>query len=60
MCNGSVFEKDDTDDDKEDEDEKENTKADQPWLAQALSLLALLSHFHLRVGWTSSASLTLL
>ena len=33
MCNGSVFEKDDTDDDKEDEDEKENTKADQPWLA---------------------------
>ena len=25
MCNGSVFEKDDTDDDKEDEDEKENT-----------------------------------
>ena len=60
MCNGSVFEKDNTSDNKEDKDEKEDTKADQPWLAQATSLSALLAHFHLRVGWTSPASLALL
>ena len=60
MCNGGVFEKDDTGDDKEGEDEKEDTKADQPWLAQTLSLKALLTHFHLRVGRASPASLALL
>ena len=60
MCNGSVFEKDDTGDDKEDEDEKKDTKADDPWLAQPLPLLALLTHFHLGVGRASPASLAFL
>ena len=48
MCNGSVFEQDNTDDEKEEEEEKEDTKADEPWLAaQPLSLLTRLTHFHL-------------
>jgi len=61
VCNGSVFEQDDTDDEKEEEEEKEDTKADEPWLAaQPLSLLTRFTHFHLGVGWASPASLTLL
>jgi len=59
MCNGSVFEKDDTDEDKEEEDKKDDTKADQPWPAPPLPPL-LLTHFHLRVGWAPPASPALL
>ena len=56
MCNGGVFEKDDSDDDKEDEDKKEDAEADQPWLVQP-TLLLPLTHLHLRIAKASPASL---
>ena len=59
MCNGGVFEKDNSDDDKEDEDKKEDAEADQPWLVHPPLLLAL-THLNLRIAKASPASPTLL
>ena len=61
MCNGGVFEKDDSNDDKEEEDKKEDAEADQPRLVQPpLLLVALLTHLNLRIAKASSASPALL
>ena len=61
VCNGGVFEKDNSNDNKEEEDEKEDAEADQPRLVQPpLLLVALLTHLNLGIAKASSASPALL